>query len=111
VTGTTGDVFLLSTAPQDSLCASNIPGPPSMAPVRDKEIMSENTTTDRGVSALHETARWSDGFVMSSTRIPSTVVVPGVTGSETGNGEVEELPWICRRTTRGSHRDHAGVDA
>jgi hypothetical protein len=94
-----------------------------MAPVRDKEIMSENTTTDRGVSALHETVRRSDGIVISPTRIPATVVVPGVTGSETGNGEVQ-APSIasdvlalrsrwrnCRRTTQGSRRDHARVDA
>jgi hypothetical protein len=85
--------------------------------------MSENTTTDRGVSALHETVRWSDGIVMASTRIPSTDGVPAVAGSETGNGEMEELPlapgvlaleggWrICHRTTQGSRRDHAGVDA
>jgi hypothetical protein len=84
--------------------------------------MSENTTTDRGVSALH--ARWFDGFVLSSTRVPSTDGVPGVTVSEIGNGEGEELSmaagvpalgsgWeIRRRTTQGSRHDHhAGVDA
>jgi hypothetical protein len=85
--------------------------------------MSENTTTDRGVSALHETVPWSDGIVISPTRIPSTDGVPAVTGSETGNGEVKapsmasdvlalRSRWRnCRRTTQGSRRDHAGVDA
>jgi hypothetical protein len=87
--------------------------------------MSENTTTDHCASASHKTVRLLDGFVMSPTRIPSAVVVPtvGVTGSETGNGEGEELSmtsdvlalrggwWICRRTMLGSRYDHVGVGA